>query len=108
MVSTNLICFPKCFFGRIFVIAHRSAQKSGGRSEEVFFFNDKKNLRLEKNKNFLQKGEKRDRAGRGGGSGVEGGTKVKVVKNSELGCGGKVEGKRTKSIYVCGNWGHKI
>ena len=73
-----------------------------------FFFNDKKNLRLEKNKNFLQKGEKRDRAGRGGGSGVEGGTKVKVVKNSELGCGGKVEGKRTKSIYVCGNWGHKI
>ena len=48
MVSTNLICFPKCFFGRIFVIAHRSAQKSGGRSEEVFSCNDKQFLRLKK------------------------------------------------------------
>ena len=55
MVSTNLICFPKCFFGRIFVIAHRSAQKSGGRSEEVFFFNDKKICGWKKIKTFFKR-----------------------------------------------------
>ena len=55
MVATNLICFPKCFFGRIFVIAHRSAQKSGGRSEEVFFVMIKK-IAAEKNiKTFFKR-----------------------------------------------------